>query len=285
MISLPENPQPNRLPPRLRLLVAAHVAADLALVCLRPSQIVYFYFACFGAIVFAQVNLVAMLSMWAKSPKHRDWGTIGGFLLLVVTSCLAGGADVCSNIFLVLVAYAVVLLGYGAVEVYGCTIKIQSSCSEPASAKPLQFGLRRLFWITAISGVLVAVGKGFGTQIGLQGLAVAITLGTFFLTPPAALWAVLGQGHVVARCGIVLAVTTTVGVFMTATDPIQVQPRWFWSTLLSLQAVVTIGSLLVVRSYGYRLVSEPTGLPTSEAATSSASPASLASTTSHDLAI
>jgi hypothetical protein len=103
-------------------------------------------------------------------------------------------------------------------------------------------------------------------------------------TPAVSLWAVLGQGHMGQRSGILLLVSTAIGLLAHAFAGVGPSPVWFWPLVLDLQAAIMILSLLVVRSCGYRLVRRTPGLATSAPIASTTSSSSPPAANTHDLA-
>jgi len=74
-------------------------------------------------------------------------------------------------------------------------------------------------------------------------------------------WPALGARHPVLPSLIVIVVAAGVG-FGFAQSPPMSGMAGFWTTVTSVEALVLVASLVVVRSCGYRLVRLPPGHPT-----------------------
>jgi hypothetical protein len=135
-------------------------------------------------------------------------------------------------------------------------LHVTNSISSPAVAEGLQFTILHLF--IATTAIAVALGLAPLVQKLAGTLMLLAVIGPcVVLVELAILWATLGIGRPWPRLVVVLPSAFVVG----AVPPFylsQLSQDWStfvaWSAITGLQATITAGSLLVVRSCGWRLV-------------------------------
>lgn len=129
------------------------------------------------------------------------------------------------------------------------------------NAEGLQFTIKHL--ITA--AVAAVLGLGRAVQIVENEnnapdmlLAVVVVCPCIVIVELAILWGTLGTGRPTLRLFVVLPTAFLLGAIPPYYLKETIQPDWLdfvgWSCLIGLQATITAGSLLVIRSCGYVLV-------------------------------
>jgi hypothetical protein len=124
----------------------------------------------------------------------------------------------------------------------------------------LQFSIRGLMLLTLVVAVFMALGKHM-RQLGVDGPTLPLRFtwaSCFAVSNLAAVWAAMGLCSPWFRCGGALLLSLAIAAtfcWCFAAD----WESWFYvTTILVLEIALSLGSLLVVRSCGYRLVPYPT---------------------------
>jgi len=258
-----------RTKPRLRLLVLvlAHIAMGLAAGCwaawFRIPPNVDLVIAVFVGIVFSQTSL---LGIWGGLGTNPWWSRLIGVVVGVGSLGLllaVGVGERASeeNYFIVSVATALII---GVLLVVRCfRVRICVATVDQAAAHRMQFTIRQLLVLTFAVACLVSLGKWLAPHLmNVTELLLLTLIGLVFATVGVlSVWPALGARHPVLPSLIVIVVAAGVG-FGFAQSPPMSGMAGFWTTVTSVEALVLVASLVVVRSCGYRLVRLPPGHPT-----------------------
>jgi hypothetical protein len=209
---------------------------------------------CFGAVWMAGISagyyLIAKLALRASLPlTPPDVGDFqsfavglarSSFFLACLSGCLAAARFSQRNLRLVLVPG-------GAVE-----------------SKPTQFSLRNLFVLTLVAAVYLGLARAYrypwpeslyDGRDWISSLLLVLTLSANTLL---ASWVALSGGFGRRRACIALILALVAGLAYCAASVVDPVTTWSWLTftllLIELPTAILIGSLVVLRSYGYRLV-------------------------------
>lgn len=139
-------------------------------------------------------------------------------------------------------------------------LRLMRQNAESLPSATVQFSLRHLFVFTVIVSVALAGSTLMKLLLGQAGesarkaLLCSVIIACFLGAVLAVLWASLGQGRLPLRLAVAFALATATGL---------IPPFYFQGSLrdyaitlgiMTLAQAITILSLLVVRSSGYRLV-------------------------------
>jgi len=124
----------------------------------------------------------------------------------------------------------------------------------------LQFSLKSVISLTVVVAVLLAVGR-FMQWIDPRietGIGIVFIISVFALTAVLAtgmlVWASLGPGQAIVRVPIVTGAMILLGLLPPYSMGGPAFRYFVWISVMAVVAVCTAGSLLVVRSCGYRLI-------------------------------
>lgn len=134
--------------------------------------------------------------------------------------------------------------------------------TEPTACEGFRFTIRQLLMMTAVVAIILAIGRAtrpFSGQRWAGGLAVAVFTPCFVFVTLAMVWAALGSGRPSPRLAIALPAACVAGMVPSYCLGGLPAAGWtdfivFWSATMGLQAAITAGSLVIVRSVGWRLV-------------------------------
>jgi hypothetical protein len=247
--------------PRVRwlVLVLAHVAIGLSTGMLAAwigfshwgSDLVV---AVFVGIVFGQTSL---LGIWGALGTSSWWkrllGVVVGMVCLGLLLDLSVGPPYRDNHVIVLLA---VVLVAGVLLVVRCfRFRICGTAVDRTAVPRFQFSIRHLLILTFVVACLVSLGKWLGPhlipatepfRLAMIGLLLA-TVGLITV------WPVLGTRHPLLPSMIATGVAAGLGFGLTKLNPLFAGTA-LWTTIPSVEALSLVASLLVVRSWGYRLV-------------------------------
>jgi hypothetical protein len=246
---------------RLRWLAMAHVSLGLiagisAPVGIRtPYGLQHLPIVPLFALTFCQVVLLAS---WAVFSPAAVWRRLGG--LVVGLICLEALFDLAlKGEFVGMPAVAMTVISGSLLVVRGFGVRLRGRddttfSSRSESWRP-QFSIRALMTHTAVVALLstaVRALKGIPGPFSL-GLMVLWSL-CFVALGLLALWAALGEARPSGRMPVILALSPMLGAcFAYAADAHR--DGWVYIILIMLlYPAVLLGSLLVVRSCGYRLM-------------------------------
>ncbi len=239
------------------ILVLCHVVVGIVASICSADQIAISS-AIFLGIIFCQVSLLGMWFGLGASPwMLRLIGLIAGSVYLAI-ECGLGINELDFEIIL-LVTLPIALVSVMTWIVRRCRGTLQRvEADHPEVHEALQFTIGHLMLLTFVVACLLTAGKyaapwlpglGMLSQIALLGVcyaAVALT----------AIWAMLGDRHLVVRGAVVMVMASLAGFladYILDEDPSGII---FWPATTLLQASLLIASLLVCRIAGYRFVAK-----------------------------
>ena len=238
---------------RMLLLLAFHVIAGILAASVTDDQPAVSTAIFFG-LVFCQVSL---LGMWAALGSTRWYmrliGLTAGTVYLFATT--GYGIDELSPEFFWLIALPTSLVG--AVCFVLRLFKVTLCCTQKSRAdvqEGLQFTIRHLMILTFVVACLITLIKNFAPVLsGARVITIIAVLGLCYAAVAvASLWATLGFGNVIMRS--LLAMLIALGAGWAGESVVGHPQNGFWFSGIMLQAAILVGSLLIVRSSGYRLL-------------------------------
>jgi hypothetical protein len=256
---------------RISILVATHVVALLVLaaalwnVVSRGPEDGETLAIAYMATGFSQCGLLALwLALGQSTWKQRASTSLLGAVCLWLVSAFAyktwraSQLMMLSGIIFGCIASLAGVLYVASRRKSGFRLVRQGAESLPSAT--VQFSLRHLFLFTVVVSIALAGGTLMKLLLGkvgeIAGLALicSVIIACFLGAVLAVLWASLGQGRLPLRLAVAFALATAAGLI----PPfyLQVRLRYYAITLglTTLAQAITIFSLLVVRSAGYRLV-------------------------------
>ena len=165
------------------------------------------------------------------------------------------------NYFIVSVGTALIT---GVLLVVRCfRVRICVATVDQAAAHRMQFTIRQLLVLTFAVACLVSLGKWLAPHLTNATEPLLLTLiGHVFATVGLlSVWPALGARHPVLPSLILIVVAAGVGFCFAQLPPMSGTASSLM-TMTSVEALVLVASLVVVRSCGYRLVRLPPGHPT-----------------------
>jgi hypothetical protein len=212
-----------------------------------------------------------LLGIWLVFSRVGWWKRTGAILAAVLYLWVLGSIAFKHEVLFVVPAalpIALVALGLAVFRRKGLRIALVS----PSAVEGLQLSIRHLLGCTALVAVLLTIGRGIraittehrAVFIGL--ILVPAVIGTAAMgVALTSLWASLGTGRPSQRLLVVFVVAALVGPM----QPYYLAPMGLqngaefiaWTVMSTMIAVIINGSLLVVRSGGYRLVRSTTDGP------------------------
>ena len=250
---------------RIWLLVVVHAIAGVALSgwAVQEGSISFVFSEILlvppFALVFCQSGLLAF---WAAMSHGALWRRVVGVITGVVALefLLAWVLD--EDDLTLMPAMATGLATAALVIIQRWRSDLLPVRGQPDQYKRhgLQFSIRSLMLLTLGVAVFVTIGKQM-RQAGMDGPSlplISVWASCFAVSNLAAVWAAMGLCSPWFRCGGALLLSLAIAAtFCWCFDADW--DSWFYvTTVLVLEAVLSLGSLLVVRSCGYRLVPHPT---------------------------
>jgi len=249
---------------KIGLLVAGHLVGGLVLAWNAPPAAGAFPIALFGlfALVFAEAGLIGF---WGGLSAIRL--VLRLFAVLVATLYLWAvfvAAIPEGDIFAVLLFIALTVVPI--VVVLSCLrhgrrrLRLVDVASAGPASEGFQFSIRHLLLATAIVAVVLGIGRGVRTISNTHSdiVALAIFPPCFIMVELATLWAALGIGRPTPRLAVVVPTAFVVGAipvfYVPGPSDTDLSELTIWPAIVALQSIITAGSLLVVRSNGWRLV-------------------------------
>ena len=249
---------------RVGLLIGAHIALGLAMAI--PSlaypgrnwpgwvQVWFFGLAC-SEILLVGIWVGFSASAWWLRLAGLSAGT--GWLAFLGLSTDLRAQNVLPMLgFLgtpmLVVAGACLVCRFGFVR-----LERQDSWQPLSQSDEVQFSLKSIFGLTLLVSLLLALGRlvqRIDQGISSATISVCVFVLVALLTTWMLVWASLSRGRVQIRLPLAIAGTLASGLIF----PYYLGgPGWryvIWPSLMLVIALFTTGSLLVVRSSGFRLV-------------------------------
>ena len=253
---------------RLRLLVGAHVLGGL-LACgySAVEGRIPFVLEYLPVVPHLAINLgqACLLGSWAAFSGASWWKRLAGLILGAVSleillAAGGGSAEFSGMAALVSVGVAGALL---AARRRGARLLRIPKPPDPPASPGLRFTIRSLMLGTLVIALLIAGAKSLQETLGGGPMPFVIATWSlcFVAVGLAAVWAALGLARPLQRSLVVLALALSLGVLFSFGINEGWDTYFYIVTIMVLQAVIVLGSLLVVRSCGYRLVSQPLSHP------------------------
>jgi hypothetical protein len=268
---------------KIGLLVAGHIVAGLSLAWLSHDGLHrnYLVSQLRSGLIQAEVGLVGMRAALSSCQMWRRFMT--GFAVLTYLFLLDATSrnliHLGSGFGMYLADFRVqallfgdfLLIAFSSAMVF-CLLSVMNrgqqrlvmtkSVELCRTSVGVQFSIRHWFLATAVFGVLLTIGIGIrGIFTGLaQGQVdfVAVAGPGLVVIQLAILWAGLGTGRALVRLMILLPLTFGIGLVPYCTRYPVSEWVWgrasHWAVICGFVGLITAGSLLVVRSCGYRLV-------------------------------
>jgi hypothetical protein len=251
-----EEPTPPTLSPRVRIiwLVGVHLfvwlllGATTALTFSRHNPNLVFF--TFMGLVFSQTSL---LGIWGGSGTNRWWIRLVGVLVGVgylgsQSGIWLGAPGLVPLVvaFETLIVSAVLLLA----RCFGLRTRHTSDQVTPATE--MQFSIRHLMILTLAVGCLLALAKWQYGHLSLYGWSkLAIIAAPFATVGLVAVWGVLGAKR--PLIGIPVLLVVAVGAAYGLEKSLGSPPLFAALITTMTEAISLAVSLLLVRSWGYRL--------------------------------
>jgi hypothetical protein len=248
---------------RIGYLVGVHLLLGLliAIVSLcRPgwNWPVWIAVWCIGLIS----SEMLLLGMWVGLSSVRRpmklLGLVAGIIWLACVSLAPAPAlqpdDVAAVTTLLTVPMLIVAAGCACVRRFVARMECRSDWQARPLSKELQFSLTSMVGLTMMVAVLLALGRVVQSTSETTIVLACVFALIAIIATGMLVWACLGPGQVIVRVPITVVGMTLLGL---------VPPYYgfgpdfrfvLWPTLMALVAVYAAGSLLLVRSCGYRLV-------------------------------
>ncbi|QEH39044.1 hypothetical protein OJF2_76560 [Aquisphaera giovannonii] len=255
---------------RLMALALGNLGFGIAAAMLAPTKV----YGVYGAEGFLMVPSLAsnfcqavLLPLWVAYAGAPTWRRVAG--LVAGTAYLEALAPAVvrreiPGIVAVAVAATTAVCYVG--RALGIRIARREAGDEPPGARfgPLRFSIRGLMLVTAAVAVLCAGARALQeSSAPIAGLPAAWAL-CIVAVGLAALWASLGDARPRARGPAVPALASLLGASLAYAFGAHARGWVYIISTMLLYATVLLGSLLVVRSCGYRLVrraASPAGPP------------------------
>ncbi len=261
----------------MRVLLAAHLIVGVAPAAMYVVLLDTRYLPLMWALASVGLGQLMLLMLWVgmgtAGPVSRIVGSLFGSAYLavwpIVWQMLVGWSD---RIFSPLDTFVVFALAYwAAVLVLGgafllvCRLsdmRLIGSAEARASDSSSQYTVRQLLVLVTLAAVVLAASRlaTSATQDPSEVSRQLTTVVNLFVLAAGAAWAALSPGRIGWR--IIVVMLTAIGlVFVQARGaPAREWPDWLWQVfgfrlmILILPTLIVIGTLLVVRSCGYRLL-------------------------------
>jgi hypothetical protein len=219
---------------------------------------------------------IAMFSLFALVLSEAGligiWGGLSStrLLLRIPATCAAtgyvGGIQVTAmrlaekfTLFLIIALTSLtILVLLSGLRFSRRKLRLANLANEPIASEGFQFSSRHLLFATTVVAVVLAIGRvmpTIGSARSKELLVSAILPLCLIMVELTTLWAALGIGRATSRLVVVIPTAFVVGMIpMFLVEPASGGRILVWSVIIGVQAIITAGSLLVIRSNGWRLV-------------------------------
>ena len=211
----------------------------------------------FLAVAFCQAVLIAL---WGASSGVSPWvrkaGLVAGPFYL---EALFHADPVREFAGMSTIAIIVTTAAFLAMRARGVRLTHRDGPDPPATAGGLRFSIRGLMLFTAAVALLGAGARALRESSHRSFLLSAVWALVFVAAGLAATWAMLGKSRSIRRGPIAFALSSVLGaLFAFATDFNPAGQVYIILTML-VYPTLLLGSLLIVRSCGYRMGPGPSG--------------------------
>jgi hypothetical protein len=212
----------------------------------------------FVGLIFSQVSL---LGIWGSlGTNHWRTRVIGvvvgnGYLFIVFN---IGVNDVSIETLIVLLA-VIMVVSLPLLIARICRVVIRLDDSPVTPVGPIQFSIRHLIVVTFVVACLITICKLvqpiLSRRPNIDLLAIALTFGIVGVIP---LWSALASKWPTVFSVGVVAVGACTGYCL---GWVYMEEELYWMTATATEALSVVVTLLLVRSWGYRLVRLPKKSP------------------------
>ncbi len=245
---------------RLQILALAHVALGVVTSVLAPVDLRtvfgldHILIVPFCASALCQSLL---LSFWVAASQATPWKRLGGlvtgavYLEALVASDLRREFLGISTITIVVAATSLIVVRWLGVRLARQHDSVQSATQEPEG---LRFSIRGLMIFTAAVALLCAGARALHAYQHQLLLRIVIWPICFVAVGLVSLWAALGDARPVRRIPVVFVLSPVLGAFVAFATGAHTAGWVYILLIMLLYPMALLGSLLIVRSCGYRLV-------------------------------
>lgn len=239
---------------RLLTMIGCHVASGIGIavgwIAWPPERslttVLYL------ALVFSESTLLGAWCIFARCALWwRMAGLLAGLTYLVALSWVIDAREIFIFATMIGTTFAMAFCLSLAARLRGIRLLRPGLDSSGLSPQEFQFSIGHLLVLTAIVAVSLAIGKDYYDP---KAWSIAAEYGAALATAPLiAIWACLGIRH--RTWGILLVPIVS---FVAGFIPIMVAsetaaPGFWWPITTLIEGVISMASLYVVRSCGYRL--------------------------------
>ena len=245
---------------RLQYLAMAHIGLGVVTNFLAPVEL----FTPFGFGHISVVPFIAsalcqafLLALWVAVSQAPTWMRLTGlfvgavYLEALVASDLRREFLGTSTITIAVTTSALLVMQWLGVRL---TRQDAPSPSARQELEGLRFSIRGMMIFTVAVAVICAGARALQESPNRLFLLILVWALCFVVVGLVSLWAVLGDSHPLRRVPVVFVLSPVLGVFFAVAADAQ-SDGWIYILLIMLlYPVALVGSLLVVRSCGYRIV-------------------------------
>ncbi len=243
---------------RLQILAVAHLALGLLTAVLAPVELrTLFTFKHILSVPFFASALCQsfLLSLWVTASKAILWKRLAGLVAGILYLEALAPRDFRREFPAIwTIAITVTLGSLLVLRRFGVAVKRPGDLGQPArpEAEGPRFSIRGMMIFTGAVALLCtgATALQATTQVWL--LMTVVLLICFVAVALVSLWAALGNARPLQRCSAVFVVSLTLGAYLAL--PATAAGRVYILLIMVLYPTALMGSLLIVRSCGYRLV-------------------------------
>jgi hypothetical protein len=245
---------------RLRILAVAHLALGVVTGVLAPVELS----TPFGLGHILVVPFVAsalcqgfLLATWAAASQttacKRLAGLVAGAAYLEVLVAPDFRRELLGTSTITIIVTTATLF---VVKWLGVRFTRQDDLGRSAPPEPegLRFSIRGLMIFTAAVALLCALARALQASSNRLLLLILVWALCFVAVGLVSLWAVLGEARPVRRGPVVFVLSPVLGAFFAFALGAHSDGRIYITLIMSLYPVALLGSLVIVRSRGYRLV-------------------------------
>jgi hypothetical protein len=244
------------------LLLGAHILAGATLAFIGSLSDGWTEWQSIGFIGLIGSEML-LLGMWAGFSARPWWlrlvGLSAGIVWITGLVILPDPDSIFDwNLFsLVSVTATAVAVSCGFFRVFAEKLEQSGQWAVKSVSEDLQFSIKTLVILTISISLILALGRFFrwlgdGSQSFM--LFILIVVFISLLAVVSALWSCLGSGQLIVRVPLMLMTMAGLGLLPPYYAEMDQEYFLLWSALLIVIALYCAGSLLVVRSCGYRLV-------------------------------
>jgi hypothetical protein len=198
-----------------------------------------------------------LLSLWGAASQARPWKRLAGLVAgAVYLEALMATKDQGEFMGIATITIAVSTASLLLVRWLGVRFTRQEDLGQPARPEPegLKFSIRGLMSFTAAVALLCALARALQEYPHRLLLNILVWALCFVAVGLVSLWAALGDARPLWRVLVVFVVSPLLGVFFAVAADAH-RAGWIYVLLIMLlYPAALLGSLVIVRSCGYRLV-------------------------------